>query len=177
MAMASTRTTHFAEQHVRRIVGDNLCNLLQYCSHADSQMRVCVDAHFIVGKYAKGSLPFVQEVVAETMQDLMEDLLASAEISEAIACLLKLCCGQLTLVLPSLGKRQRKAWVSALVSLLFLPHFIPDRSLILDDLKLLWEADDDPTRTYREAAQQMMSLAQSTTCGDLQGKLLELRLS
>ena len=175
MVMASARTTHFAEQHVQRIVEDNLRSLLQHCSHTD--MSFCRDAHSIVFNYGQGALPWVQKLIAEAMQDLIEDLLASAEISEDTVHLVCLCCAPLENVLRSLGRPQRQTWVSLLVRLLFLPEFSSEWLFIVDDLMLLWRSDDDPKRNFAEAEQQIWALMRSTTSRDLQRKLQQLILA
>ena len=62
-----------------------MCDALSATTYAVccSTMRVGRDAHSIVFNYGQGALPWVQKLIAEDMQDLMEDLLAS------------LCCGPL----------------------------------------------------------------------------------
>ena len=174
MAMASARTTHFAEHHVNRIVGDNLCDLLKHCS--DSDRRVSKDAHLIVLNYGRSGLPWVQKKIAAAMQCLAEDLLsASAEISKASVRRVYSCLGHLSGLSRSLERPEHQVWVSMFTRILSLPQFAAGYELIVNDLMLLWRSDDDPRRTYAGADQQILGLERSTASESLREKLNELR--
>ncbi|CAE7654130.1 unnamed protein product [Symbiodinium sp. CCMP2592] len=158
MKLASKRQTHFAESHVRRIVGNNLQSLLRHCRSEDADIAYAAD--LLVFNHAFGSLPFVQQPVAEAMLDLMEELV----ISNIPANLAKIenCISGLGLVLRSLCKPQRQKLAYLMVQLL-MDESISDKTGLLWRLKLLWLADEDPTQTYAEAQQLLRSLEKSNT--------------
>ena len=175
MVLASARITHFGEQHVSKLVDDNLCNLLKHCS--DSDIRVCADAHLVVCNYGQSGLSWVQKTSAATMQRLTEDLLSSAQISQAIVRRVYFACRHLSVVWRCLERPQRQVWVSLLVRIFSLSQFAVRHESVVDDLRLLWRADDDPRRTYAEADQQIFSLARSATSKSLRQKLHEVRVA
>ena len=71
---------------------------------------------------------------------------------------------------------QRQMWMSLLVRLLLSPDFAEKHMLIVDDFARLWQSVDDPRRTFAEANQRIMALAQSTESPNLQSLLVRLLL-
>ena len=57
MALGRTRCTHFAENYVQSVVGNNLQSLLRHCLSADAS--AANDARKALGNYAAGGLPFL----------------------------------------------------------------------------------------------------------------------
>ena len=160
MCLAKAKWTHFAESDARRIVFANLRDLLGRCSDVDESVRT--SAHHIVHNYAAGGLHCVQQVIAEAMLGLMENLLTeSAEISEEASTKVQQCSGNLSCVLRALEKPQRQKWVSLLVRVLLGQTSCP--KWLINDLKLLWRADDDPGRSYAEAEQQLTLLLKNAS--------------
>ncbi|CAE6956837.1 Pde9a [Symbiodinium sp. CCMP2592] len=145
MALASNERAHFAEVHIRRIVGKNLESLLCHCRSADASVAKAAD--LLVFNYASDALPFVQQPIAEVMLDLIEDLVESnipanlVEIQNRIRTLAK--------VLRSLSKPQRQRAVSLMLKLVTDPH-VPKEPVIWQ-LKMLWLADGNSRQTYAQA--------------------------
>ncbi|CAE7176817.1 unnamed protein product, partial [Symbiodinium necroappetens] len=156
MALASKSLTHFSRSYVRCTVGKNLQSLLRHCWSADAS--VAAAAHHIVHNHASDALPFVQQTIAEGMLTLMENLVTSSirdNLQE-----IEPCTRTLEKVMRSLSKPQRQKLVSLMVKLLMSPD-VTDRQRLVWQLKMLWLADDDPKRTYAEAEQQLLTVANS----------------
>ncbi|CAE6956805.1 Pde9a [Symbiodinium sp. CCMP2592] len=157
MALASNERAHFAEVHIRRIVGKNLESLLWH--HRSADASVAKAASLLVFNYASDALPFVQQRIAEVMLDLIEDFVESnipANLVESQKCI-----RTLEKVLRSLSKPQRQRAVSLMVKLVMDPH-VPKQAVIWQ-LKMLWLADDNPRQTYAQAHQQLQIVAKSDT--------------
>ena len=161
MRLAFADKTHFPESDVNDIVSTNLRALLVHCRDGDVSVRK--HAHHLLGNYGFGGLPFVKQMIAESMLEQMEDLLPeSAEISKEALEQVMRCAQHLTDVLRALTKPQRQKWVSLLVRALqseesFQAQF---QETLFSDLKLLWRVDDDPRRTYAEADQQLKAFSE-----------------
>ena len=160
MRLANARETHFAESDAFNIVCPNLRDLLRRCADEDACLRK--SAHFIVLNYGKGGLPFVKQMIADAMLTLMGDMLPeSTGISQTTLKQVMHCARHLDNVLRTLAKPQRQKWVSLLVKAL---ESLQGREsyrkmlTLIADLKLLWRADYDPSRTYAEAEQQLKAL-------------------
>lgn len=119
-------------------------------------------AHRVVRSYGKGGLPFVRQMIADAMLALMGHVLSdSTGISQATLPQVMQCRAHLDNVVRALAKPQRQKWVSLLVKALeslrgHESH--PETLTLISDLKLLWRADDDPSRSYAEAEQQLKAL-------------------
>ena len=173
MFLARARTTHFPESDVRHIVGTHLRSLLGHCRQCCSaDASLSKSAHYVLRHYGGGGLPFVKRLIAEEMLCLMENLLSvPAEISQEDFIPFMLRTQHLEDVLRALEKPQRQQWVSLLVrALLGQKSF---HSHLLDDLKLLWRADDDPSRSYAEAEQQLRAF-RKTVSKEMKQELLDL---
>ncbi|CAE7940283.1 unnamed protein product [Symbiodinium necroappetens] len=154
--LASTTRTHFAESHVKRIVGKNLRSLLRHCRSSD--VFLADAARLLVLNHAAGGLPFVQRPIAKATLGILEELVESnmsANTSSTI-----LCDYILGVVLRLLDKPQRQKWVSLLVKLLMDNDDFP-KSTVVCRLRMLWLADDDPIRTYAAALHQLQLFAES----------------
>ena len=85
------------------------------------------------------------------------------------------CMGLLGQVLPSLTVSQRQKWMMLILKVMF-DHGVANihkELFFIKVLKMLWEADDEPTKTYAEARRQLRIL--SNFCrGELQSGLLAL---
>ncbi|CAE7654103.1 PAO3 [Symbiodinium sp. CCMP2592] len=161
MALASQKTTHFAESQVRRLVEQNVESLLRHCRSADES--VAGPASIVMANYSPDALTFVQRTVADAMLALLEDLV-EADIrtnGRRIAS----CVQTLAFALRSMCKRQRQKWVSLLVKLLMNRHSLKDP--LIHRLKMLWAVEDNPKQTYAEAIQHLQTHVKSTS-GDLQ---------
>ncbi|CAE7203811.1 unnamed protein product [Symbiodinium sp. CCMP2592] len=158
MKLAHAEQTHFPESDVRKIVSANLADLLVHCSHPDETVRRA--ARDIVWFYGVGSLPFVQQLIAEAMLGQMGDLLLpeSSDISRETSTEAMQCSQYLKCVLRALSKPQRQKWVSLLVRVLQSQN--PCQNRVMEHLKLLWRADDDPRRSYAEAKQQLKAFSE-----------------
>eukprot|EP00439_Symbiodinium_sp_Y106_P020257 s4263_g2.t1 len=158
--LANTRHTHFAESDAFEIVCPNLRDLLRHCADEDASVRT--SAHRVVRSYGKGGLPFVRQMIADAMLTLMGHVLSeSTGISQATLPQVMQCTRHLDNVVRALAKPQRQQWVSLLVKALeslrgHESH--PETLTLISDLKLLWRADDDPSRSYAEAEQQLKAL-------------------
>ncbi|CAE6954218.1 unnamed protein product [Symbiodinium sp. CCMP2592] len=161
MRLARARETHFAESDAFEIVCPNLRDLLRHCADEDASVRS--SAHHVVRFYGKGGLPFVRQMIADAMLTLMGHVLAdSTGISQAALMQVMQCTRHLDKVVRALAKPQRQKWVSLLVkaleSLRSQESHRESMLTLISDLKLLWRADDDPSRTYAEAEQQLKAL-------------------
>ena len=158
MRLAKSRETHFAESDACQIFSANLRDLLRHCSDEDVSVRR--SAHHIVLNYGKGGLPIVRHMIADAMLALIGDLLSeSTEISQATLMRVMQCTRHLDNVVCSLAKRQRQKWVSLLVKALqSLQGQESLQETLIANLKLLWRADNDPSRSYAEAEQQLKAL-------------------
>ena len=160
MRLARARETHFAESDAFEIVCPNLRDLLRHCADQDASLRS--SAHHLVANYGKGGLPFVRQMIADAMLTLMGHVLSeSTGISQATLPQVMQCTRHLDNVVRALAKPQRQQWVSLLVKALeslrgHESH--PETLTLISDLKLLWRADDDPSRSYAEAEQQLKAL-------------------
>ena len=171
MRLASARWTHFADSDARRIVLANLRHLLGRCSDVSASVRKA--AHHIVRNYGLGGLHWVRQVIAEAMLGRMENLLEeSTEISEEASTQVMQCSAHLELILRALEKPQRQKWVSMLVRVLVGQKSCP--KTLINDLKLLWRADDDPGRSYAEAERQLVALARDAGRGDMLNDLWDI---
>ncbi|CAE7304058.1 unnamed protein product, partial [Symbiodinium necroappetens] len=177
MRLARTRETHFAENDAFDIVCPNLRDLLRHCADEDASMRT--SAHYIVRNYGKGGLRFVQQMIADAMLTLMENLLSeSTGMSQATLTQVMQCTGHLDNVVRTLAKPQRQRWVSLLVKALeSLRGHESETLTLIADLKLLWRADDDPCRAYAEAEQQLTALKKQANkdVGPCPGSLIRKR--
>ena len=135
-----------------RVVLANLRDLLGHCGDVDASVRASADD--LVRNYGKGGLPCVQQAIAEAKLGLMENLLSeSTEISQEVSTRVMTCSYHIRHVVRVLEKPQRQKWVSLLVRVLLGQQSCPKR--LISDLELLWRADDDPSRSYAEAEQQL----------------------
>ncbi|CAE6912073.1 unnamed protein product [Symbiodinium sp. CCMP2592] len=163
MTLACMDRSHFPEADVHDIVSAILRDLFVHC--CDTDKPVSNAAHYLVANYGLGCLPFVRQLIAETMLGRMEDLLPeSAEISIEALIQAMLCTRHLTNVVRELTKSQRQKWVSLLVRALRQESFqnrFSETSIsdLIADLKILWRADDDPRRSYAEADQQLRAVS------------------
>ncbi|CAE7268496.1 unnamed protein product [Symbiodinium sp. CCMP2592] len=154
--LARARQTCFAESDVCDIVGSNLRSLLGLCSSADASVRDA--AHYTIRIYGSNGVPFVKQLIAETMLGLMENLLLeSTEISPEASIQVMLCTQHVDNLLQALERTQRQQWVSLLVRVLRAQQGC--RKELVHGLKLLWRADDDPRRSYAEAEQHLRARA------------------
>ena len=84
------------------------------------------------------------------------------------------CRAHLDNVVRALAKPQRQKWVSLLVKALESLRGQKSETLtLISDLKLLWRADDDPSRSYAEAEQQLKALMKKANA-DVGGALWDL---
>ncbi|CAE7742572.1 hypothetical protein AK812_SmicGene23880 [Symbiodinium microadriaticum] len=160
-ALACKRRTHFAESHVQRIVGKNLRSLLWHCQSAndsisDSARQLLV--YSCHASYVADGLPFAQRFIANYLLDLMENIVEShsyANLKDIGPCL-----KALAMVLRSMSKPQRQKWVSLLVQLLT-DYKLPKENaqVAIWRLRMLWMADDDPTRTYAKSQHDLRTVA------------------
>ncbi|CAE7246182.1 unnamed protein product [Symbiodinium sp. CCMP2592] len=160
--LARARQTCFAESDVRDIVETNLRSLLGLCASADASVRDA--AHCVLRTYGRNGLPFVQQLIAETMLGLTQNLLPdSATISQEVSIQVVACTRHLDNVVQALAETQRRQWVSLLFRVLHgqgqkvrqvtrHPKEVVVEELV-KRLKLLWRADDDPNRSYAETEQ------------------------
>ena len=156
MRLASARLTHFPESDARNIVIANLRHLFVHIRSADKSVRS--QAHHVLMNYGLGGLPFVQQLIAEELLGLMGDLLPeSAEISKKASLEAQRCSRHLYCIVRALTKCQRQKWVSMLVRVLKSQQAF--HSSLIDDLQLLWRADDDPRRSYAEAERQLKAFS------------------
>ncbi|CAE7800592.1 unnamed protein product, partial [Symbiodinium sp. CCMP2456] len=135
--LARGRQTCFAESDVHQIVGSNLRFLLGLCSSADASESGA--AHDIIRIYGRGGLPFVKQLIAESMLGLMQNLLPESTDhgEQVMLCTRCLLVG----VLRSAGGRRVRPM-----------GLIKD---LVRRFELLWRADDDPRRSYAEAEQDL----------------------
>ncbi|CAE7224375.1 unnamed protein product [Symbiodinium sp. KB8] len=166
-ALASKRKTHFAENDVHRIVGNNPQSLLRHCKSADASIASA--ATHILYNYAFDAIPFVQQPIAEATLARLEDLVETDMYANLDA--INACVQSLVMLLRSLSKPQRQKWVSLMVKLL-LDHRIT-QDVVIWRLQMLWLADDAPRQTYAEADQQLRIFAKSAT-EDLRAILLPI---
>ncbi|CAE7507827.1 unnamed protein product [Symbiodinium sp. CCMP2592] len=162
MRLARARETHFAESDAFEIVCPNLRDVLRHCADQDASLRT--SAHHVVANYGKGGLPFVQQMIADAMLTLMGHVLSdSSGISQATLSQVMQCTSHLDNVVRTLAKPQRQKWVSLLVQALESLRGQKSETLkLISDLKLLWRADDDPSRSYAAAEQQLKALKKQT---------------
>ena len=147
MTLACARKTHFSERDARRIVVANLRDLFEHCGDVDASVRKA--AHHIVLNYGRGGLPCVQQLIAEAMLGLTENVLQeSTEISQEVWTEVSMCSCHLENVMRALEKPQRQRWVSLLVRVLLSRQPFVDPNALFSDFQLLWRADDDPRRSF-----------------------------
>ncbi|CAE7224160.1 UGT80A2 [Symbiodinium natans] len=140
MVLAGASTTHFAEADVRCILRKNVRDLLWHCRADDS--TVCRAAHRALQWYSCGgaSLPVVQQLIAEDMLGLMEDLLSEPSSDSSLEKLVPCTCHLKNVVL-SLSKLQRQQWASLLFRCL---RREPDCwQELVQDLQMLWLHEND----------------------------------
>ncbi|CAE7570497.1 unnamed protein product [Symbiodinium sp. CCMP2592] len=161
--LARAPTTHFAESRVRDIVLENLRHSFQYCLDPDISVREA--AHAVVVNHASRGLGFVNELIAKEMLSQMRDILSTSGETERTWAHMWLCMQHLEKLLRALTKPQRQEWVCLLVKLLHSLQtasaplaWATNQTNVIDDLKLLFRADDDPDRTYADAVQQLRAL-------------------
>ena len=172
LRLANARLTHFPESDVRHIVTANLRDLLAHIRSKDKSLRG--SAHRLLMNYAFGSLPFVQHLIADGLLGLMGDLLPeSATTSKQASLLVQSCSRHLSGLVRGLTKRQRQKWASMLVRVLQ-GQIAVKSARIIDSLKILWRADDDPRRSYAEEEQQLRAFSKHAS-PDLQRELCNLR--
>ena len=165
--MASKRKTHFAEDHVHRVVGKNLQSLLRHWRSADASIASA--ASDILYNYTLNAIPFVQQPIAEASLALLEDLVETNIVANLDT--VDACTDNLEMLLRSLSKPQCQKWVSLTVKML-LDHRLKKEEPIRT-LQMLWLADDAPRQTYAEADQQLRIFAKSAP-KDLKARLLPL---
>ncbi|CAE7519847.1 unnamed protein product [Symbiodinium natans] len=162
MCLADTEYTHFPEEDVRFIVGENLRLLIEHCRDPDD--TVCLAAIHVLLNFGIGGLPFAQHLIADSMLKLMEDLLP--EVTEVDAPLLRKlirCHQHLTYARHILTMPQRQEWASLLLkSLQSAPatcqmNFVPG-------LIQLWCSDETPRKTYTEEELQVRAWMTSENC-------------
>eukprot|EP00439_Symbiodinium_sp_Y106_P013476 s1047_g1.t4 len=173
-ALASKTRTHFPTHHGRRIVKKHLQCLFEHFCH--SNLIVSEAAAFLLHFYGRDALPYVQELMAHEMLRVLEDLATSYyEAIPANITQIGQCMGLLGQVLPSLTVSQRQKWMMLILKVMF-DHGVANihkELFFIKVLKMLWEADDEPTKTYAEARRQLRIL--SNFCrGELQSGLLAL---
>ncbi|CAE7533212.1 unnamed protein product, partial [Symbiodinium microadriaticum] len=154
-ALASKRKTHFAEDHVHRVVGKNLQSLLRHWRSADASIASA--ASDILYNYTLNAIPFVQQPIAEASLALLEDLVETNIVANLDT--VDACTDNLEMLLRSLSKPQCQKWVSLTVKML-LDHRLKKEEPIRT-LQMLWLADDAPRQTYAEADQQLRIFAKS----------------
>ncbi|CAE7225267.1 unnamed protein product [Symbiodinium sp. CCMP2592] len=165
LALAKTDTTHFSEDYVRQTVGKNLTDLLTHCRDSDQGVRGA--AHHIVKEHAYDGLGFVKELLANTVLSQMTDILSTGRGTQPTWNVMKRYMEHLEPLLRWLTKRQRQVWASLLVKVLYSlqPASAPNRAacqkVVVDHLKLLCFADDDPNRTYADEKRQLLALSDS----------------
>ena len=141
-------------------------------------------SHHVLLNYGDCGLWFVQRLISESMLhqlgeliDLVKEKLAAeeAELKE-IWFRMALCISHLAIVLRSLAKPDRQKWVSLLVEVLraMLPAPVAVHKTVLKALLLLWQADEDPSRTYAEESQQLEALRKSPRLQDVRSEFREL---
>ncbi|CAE7208642.1 unnamed protein product [Symbiodinium sp. CCMP2592] len=149
--MARAGRANFAESDVNDIVSANLRDLFALPG------RGCIFAPV-------DSQHFVQQLIAEAMLGLMENLLAEpVELSDDISSRAVQCSSHLPWVVRALTKPQRQKWVSLLVRLLQGQRSYHYQKTVMEHLELLWRADDDPRRSYTEADQQLLTLSRRSS--------------
>ena len=170
--LAHVRTTHFPEADVRRIVGKNVRDLLGHCR--DAGAFVSEAAQRILVNYGRGSLPFVQRLIAEDVPGLMEDLLSeSTDSSDETFRRAVQCAVHLNGIVRSLDTLERKQWVSLLVRILHHRPNLTWQKGIIEKLKILWQVDADPWRTFAEAEEQLRDFKKTASL-DVQQEIFDL---
>ena len=166
MMLGRARTTHFAESDVRHIVGTHLRDLLSYCGMKNEDVNEA--AKCVVYNYGLRALPFVQQLIADSMLSWMEHLLSeSTTLSVQTSVHFARCSNHVVNVCPSLSKPQRRMWVSLLVRFLHVCKKTP--TSVVDDLMMLWQADEDPRSTYTPAHEQLWALSTQRACISFEG--------
>ncbi|CAE7323120.1 unnamed protein product [Symbiodinium sp. CCMP2592] len=124
-------------------------------------------AHHIIRQHAWGALGFVKELIADTVLSQMTDILSTDRGTQTTRNHILRYMDHLEPLLRCLTKRQRQNWASLLVKFLhrLQPASVPNRAachkLVVDHLKLLCFADDDPSRTYADEKRQLLALSDS----------------
>ncbi|CAE7206098.1 unnamed protein product [Symbiodinium necroappetens] len=171
LSLAFKGKTHFAESHVKCIVGENLQWLLRHNQSSDAAV-VGAAGQVLFNCAAKG-LPFVQQMIAAAMLERADCLIQSgirANIERIWDCF-----ETLLFTLRSLSMRERQTCASLLVKLL-LEYGSPKGKTVLEKLNLLWIVDDDPKRTYADVVQQLRIFAKSPASEGLTAELEDLVL-
>ena len=171
LSLAFKGKTHFAESHVKRIVGENLQWLLRHNQSSDAAV-VGAAGQALFNCAAKG-LPFVQQMIAAAMLERADCLIQSgirANIERIWDCF-----ETLLFTLRSLSMRERQTCASLLVKLL-LEYGSPKGKTVLEKLNLLWIVDDDPKRTYADVVQQLRIFAKSPASEGLTAEIEDLVL-
>ena len=154
-------TQAFTESDICHIVQANLRDLFVHFCDVDES--VSLSAHLLILNHAFGCHPFVQQLISEAMLGVMADLLPeSAEITKEASIKAEWCAEHLEWIWRALTRSQRQKWVSFLVRLLQGQKAC--QITLIDRLKLLWRADDDPSRSYAEADQQLKVLSHQPRC-------------
>ena len=174
--LARADGTHFDESVARAIVVKNLDCALGYCLEQDVFVRRA--AHYVVRNHVWGGLGYVNELVAEAMLSQMRDIWSGSAqmLARETWVYAQLCLQHLEDLLRSLTKPQRQEWASFLVAALHTDTVQSASAAsrakcqirVLQELKLLWLADDDPNRSYADTKRQLEDLRTSLTsktCG------------
>ena len=148
MALASATWTDVPDIDRRRIVEDNLPGLCWQCRDPDVTVRSAALRTLLV--YEAGALPYVQQLIGNTMLGFIEASLSTSPLhyDQVLNFMV-----HLQLVLRSMTKCQRQKWVSLTVSFLDAIAAL-DLDLyrmcrfVISDLVWLWRVDEDPRRTY-----------------------------
>ncbi|CAE7570568.1 unnamed protein product [Symbiodinium sp. CCMP2592] len=168
ITLARATTTHFGESVVREIVIENLESLIGHCLHTDQSVREA--AHYVVANHAFGGLGFVKERIAKAVLSQMRDILSTSEEEISVTWVRMFFCMQhLKTLLRSLTKPQRQAWASMLATILHrlqtpsAPQlsWAASHKQVVEDLKLLWLADDDPNGAYADTKRRLEVLMKS----------------
>ena len=128
-------------------------------------------AHYVVANHAFGGLDFLKELTAKAVLSQMRDILSKSEEEISVTWVhMFLCMQHLKPLLRSLTKPQRQSWASMLVTILHrlqtpsapqLSWAASRHKQVVDDLKLLWLADDHPNRTYADTKRRLETIMKS----------------
>ena len=161
MALASATLTHLPASDTRRIVEDNLRSLFRQCRDPDDIAHSPALRTLLV--YGECALPYVQQLIANTMLGFIEASLSTSPLNyDAVLDFMV----HLQVVLRSMTKCQRQKWVSLTVRFLdALAALDLDLSsicsVVVYDLIWLWRVDEDPRRTYASVMPKLREFLQS----------------
>eukprot|EP00439_Symbiodinium_sp_Y106_P064305 s4231_g10.t1 len=125
-------------------------------------------------------LGFGKELIADTVLSQMTDILSTGRATHTTWKCMTQYTNHLEPLLRWLTKRQRQDWASLLVKFLhsLQPASAQTRAtcqkLVVDDLKLLCFADDDPSRTCADVKRQLLALSDSPDFAEVKNSMASL---